>query len=562
MSSFGFTRLGALLFAGAALAATGCGNDHQTRLSQIDLPVDGTHLFLPLPVDVCQTSTDCEDGDRCTEDRCLSSECVRFTVPSEECCPADAIASNTFDDELDGSITLHNLTTDVGWSRVDGRGTGETAALYFGDPARDSYDTGGRVAGFVEMAPVTLPRDRENILSMRLFTQIETGLDYDLFYITAEDVTPGNAAPRASGDSLFAPPPADSVTHIYSKSDLPVTAFEGFALVDIALDEFAGKTVILRVHFDTLDGRDNQHVGIFLDDLRVESLCFRDLPCTTDADCVDETPDSCLVGACTDAGCAMADKCEPPPELSPCDAVDAPEGCCIADADCDDGDASTLDICDGATCEHTMNPDACVTDADCGDEDSCTSERCVAGVCAFRGDSGATCCVKADAAIADFDRDTLQGIYVTDNFETGVFWRTDATRSSKGDYALYCGEPVSQSYAFDRRVKSSATTRPLAIPAGGETTLVFDLYKNTRTTRHFDVFQVAILRDEGLFPLWTSKDLSDGTTQGAWNKIRVPLTDYAGQNIQVRFVFDSADAPPAGFEGTYLDSLRLETRCK
>jgi hypothetical protein len=120
---------------------------------------------------------------------------------------------------------------------------------------------------------------------------------------------------------------------------------------------------------------------------------------------------------------------------------------------------------------------------------------------------------------------------------------------------------VSQSYAADARVKSSATTRPLEIPEGGLTELVVDVFKATRPARNFDVLQVAVLRDEGLFPLWTSRELADGTTGGAWETLRVPLGDYAGQAIQLRFIFDSGDAPPAGFEGTYLDTLRLETRC-
>ena len=37
--------------------------------------------------------------------------------------------------------------------------------------------------------------------------------------------------------------------------------------------------------------------------------------------------------------------------------------------------------------------------------------------------------------------------------------------------------------------------------------------------------------------------------------------DTAGQSVQVRFVFDSVDAPGGAFEGTYLDSIRLVTRC-
>jgi len=261
-------------------------------------------------------------------------------------------------------------------------------------------------------------------------------------------------------------------------------------------------------------------------------------------------------------------------EPSPCEAVNASADvvCCVSDADCDDGDPTTVDLCEGTSCVHTANPDACTSDVDCDDGNACTAEVCLgpdgraipageAGTCAFRGATEGPCCVPGAVAIADFDAGTLGGLYVTDNTETGRFWRTDGTRTTGGDFALYCGDPVTQTYAADGRVKSSATTRPLEIPQGGLTELVFDVFKATRPARNFDVLQIAVLRDEGLFPLWTSRELPEGATGGAWQTLRVPLGDYAGQAIQLRFIFDSGDAPPPGLEGTYLDTLRLETRC-
>jgi hypothetical protein len=111
-------------------------------------------------------------------------------------------------------------------------------------------------------------------------------------------------------------------------------------------------------------------------------------------------------------------------------------------------------------------------------------------------------------------------------------------------------------------VKSSATTRTLEIPSGGQTSLAFDLLKRTRLTRNFDVFQVFVLRDGALLPAWSSKSLHDGTTASGWQRITVPLHQYAGQTIQIRFVFDSVDAPTGLFEGTYIDTIGLETVCR
>jgi hypothetical protein len=270
--------------------------------------------------------------------------------------------------------------------------------------------------------------------------------------------------------------------------------------------------------------------------------------------------DARVTDLATDTACdPSVDGCEP----SPCQAIGAPDDCCLVDADCDDGDPRTLDVCEGATCVHPRNPDACLADTDCDDDEACTTDRCLAdATCSHTGDASTGCCEAGMKTIADFDRESLQGLYVTDNFETGLFWRTDRTRATSGEFGLYCGDPVSQTYAHETRVKSSATTRTLEIPKGGETTLSFDLYKATRIAKHRDIFQVLALREGALFPLWTSKGLANGTTDGGWQRVTVPLTGYAGQSLQVRFVFDSVDALGEPFEGTYLDTISLETVCR
>jgi len=280
-----------------------------------------------------------------------------------------------------------------------------------------------------------------------------------------------------------------------------------------------------------------------------------------DGDCV--TGDACVASACSDIGCVMADLCQGE-EPSPCGLTGAPADCCIADADCDDGDARTLDVCDGASCVHNANPDACTTDLSCDDGEACTVDSCdlASATCGYTGRIGAGCCEPGTQAIAGFDAESLEGIYVTDNFETGLFWRADKTRSTSGEFSLYCGDPVTQIYASEVRVKSAATTRPLTVPKGGTTTLELDLFKATRTARNWDVFQVFALRDLALFSLWSSRELLDGTTGGTWQHLSISLMTYAGTDLQVRFVFDSVDAPESPYEGAYIDTIELVTRCQ
>ena len=244
----------------------------------------------------------------------------------------------------------------------------------------------------------------------------------------------------------------------------------------------------------------------------------------------------------------------------PCAAPGAHDNCCTSDADCDDGNPETLNICEGAECVASWAPEGCVSDAECADAEACTLDRCDAGQCIYEGTFGAACCAPESLAIASFDQESLEGIYVTDNLETGVFWRPDPTRSTSGGFSLYCGDPVTQTYGIGERVKSSATTPVMTVAAGGQTQLHFELFMATRASKQLDVFQVFVLRQGVLTPIWSSKVFASGSTMG-FLPVAVDLSHYAGQDIQLRFVFDSVDANAGSFEGIYLDQLRLETTC-
>ena len=57
---------------------------------------------------------------------------------------------------------------------------------------------------------------------------------------------------------------------------------------------------------------------------------------------------------------------------------------CANDAQCDDANACTADVCDPAGCRHDALPDCrpCQTVEDCDDHETCTTESCSAGKCA------------------------------------------------------------------------------------------------------------------------------------------------------------------------------------
>jgi len=56
---------------------------------------------------------------------------------------------------------------------------------------------------------------------------------------------------------------------------------------------------------------------------------------------------------------------------------------CTTAADCDDGDACTIDTCVGGTCNHAPDPACCTASSECNDGNLCTTDACVAGMCSF-----------------------------------------------------------------------------------------------------------------------------------------------------------------------------------
>ena len=621
-------RVGWRLWIAVALLAAGssgcCDNVPGPQVSGIHPPdsVPAEDLAIasaPTGDGACQTSVACEDGDPCTEDRCVAGACISMPIPGGTCCEDVAVYLEDFDG-YGLAMGLDPPWGAVGWTLSEQRATSPPSSLYFGDPGTLSYGNGMPVKGTAKTPSFKLPADREAMLTFRVFALIEPDLEYDVF--------------RVEADMLDAGLNVVDTFPIMGKADLPPQAYTGFALVDLPMSELAGQRVRLRLMFDTLDQLNNDYEGLYVDDLEVRGACPLMTPCASDAACDDADP--CTADACSDAGCVHGDLCggSDPGDGSttgvlgdetasegtanpdgtdttglgtgddtgaggdtgaagdagaaddtsagggdtssggggngdgggdpadPCLAPDALTDCCTSDAECEDGNPLTLDVCEGASCVATLNPDGCLTDADCDDGLGCTVDSCAAGsqVCSHTGGFGASCCTPGSLPIADFDAGTLQGVYVTDNLETGVFWTADKTRSLSGDYSLYCGDPIDQTYAIGERVKSSATTPVLQIPAGGHTSLVLELYKDTRTAADYDVFQVLVLRDGALQPAWTSKVLPGATTLG-WSTIVVGLEAYAGQQIQLRFVFDSVNGTELPYEGVYIDTLRVDTTC-
>ena len=117
-----------------------------------------------------------------------------------------------------------------------------------------------------------------------------------------------------------------------------------------------------------------------LSDITVKGPCatLGDACCVKDADCNDGN--TCTVDVCPVPGGACGH--DPTP------------GCCLTAADCDDGNSCTQDACPvaGGACAHTPSLGCCNSNTDCGDGDLCTADICSGpgGTCSHPNING--CC--------------------------------------------------------------------------------------------------------------------------------------------------------------------------
>ena len=561
------------------LLLAACGSSTPAQLSQaIDGPgvlspeaLANTPIFdgpqaAPTP---CAEVADCDDANPCTEDLCLDGVCERTALPLQQCCQDTPLSFHAFDPESAAELKVLGGTGDVQWNLSASRAVSPPTSAHFGDPTSGRMGGGERVGGTLLLPAVTLPAEPFATLSFWIYTDIDSSPNRDTLRIFADLVVPGGLT--------------IATVRLMGKEALPSEAYDGFIKINLPVDELAGHTVRLRLKFDSIVAPSAARQGVFIDDLEITTRCPEDArESSDDGSGSPSTVGEDTTGASTDTitggdGANTSSESEAAHGTSggsdssgtlvsgdapadPCDAPDAHANCCTSDADCDDGNAATVNVCEGAECVAAWSPAGCEVDSDCADGEACTIDRCVSGQCVFEGVFGDACCAPGSQTLASFDSESLEGIFVTDNLETGVFWRPDPTRATSGGFSLYCGEPQAQTYGIGERVKSSATTPMLTLPPGGQTRLRFDLFMITRPDTHLDVFQVFVLRDGALTPVWSSKVFVAGTTAG-FLPIDVDLSSYAGQSIQLRFVFDSVDGHASSLEGTYLDSLRLETTC-
>jgi len=501
---------------------------------------------------------DCDDGIDATLNECPVPGGACQFPPCLSCC--QGVSSTFLNANFDqGSLAQFDVINDndpndaVTW-RLDGSAPHSGSyAVYFGDPACHTYYTGA-VDAFCKPVSLTQEDAKRVRAGLRTKTIALGACVYALVFWA-----------RFEGEAPW-PPPLQSVDQlkitVTSGSDAPVQVFASASNTDTNstggqwrqfvadLTAWTNRSIQITFTFDSVDGNDNLHYGVMLDDIVVRSLADVS-PCTTvtcPADGKQCTSDACTYftnGAADAAGvCAYLND----------------------DPDCTD----------------------CTQDSQCAGA-QCMTGTCVEGKCAFGLDE--VCCksvLEGVTQLWDFGAG-FGGWTVKDASDTTVAWHEAPGKGVGGTGAVYFGDPdhpcafepaaVCPSYDNGLKVKGTLESPSVVLPANAAHQLfVFDLKLSTEWNG-----QVGAISNAGgldrltlwgragntTTPLWTSDAIGGNTTvlnaDGAWvsewRRISVDVSMYQGQAVAFGFTFDTGDYNNNDNEGVFLDNVSLVVAC-
>lgn len=518
---------------------TACGGDldcaHIQGCCYVGVCASGTCVARAL-TDCCSVPGPCAvstplHAATCAE-TCVAGGCEKtLRLPDADCGAPELWDLDLTTDPL-SQVTVADSDPDdrVAWHPTLRRGLGGGPSLHAGDVVCPTYYSGPLDAACRPLDPaaeadtvrlsldsgaVLLPVDRPAVAELWLWLDLErsgrpAGATYDGVEVSAIDDA-GVLWPRWSSRQT---PPAP-------RTWTPV-------LVD--LSELAGRTVRLRVAFDTVDGRDNDHEGVYLGALRVFP------PCASDRGC--PAPTACAQGTVT--------------AITP-----SSDSLCVSHAPEP-----------GAPCVQ------CNTDDQCATSDPCDTGVCNAGRCEVTRTLTAECCTPAEAfpPPAAFEVD-LGPDWRIDAPTVGA-WHRSERRAHGGQGALRFGVPGAAETAPAGEAASGEVWSPPLVPPPDAPAWTFWVWLSTEfdgapdplNPAGLDLLEAVVAVDTGapvsLPPavVWDSRAIG-GTSGGAWWPVSIDLGPFAGQVVRLGWRFATGDAEANDGEGAFIDDVSAVRVC-
>ncbi len=477
---------------------------------------------------------------------CVAGGChARLKLPEDGCGrilwawtgEATDVPFEVVDSAPEDTVTWHPSARRA-LARPDGRAA--AVSMYAGDTRCPTYHTGPLDAACVPVhgasaAPVAL-----RLVTPQLALPWAVPAVAEVWLWASLEAHPDDGSPAYDGVELRLRREDGAELTLWSSRDDPLPDAR-WAPVLLDLSPHAGELASLVVSFDTRDGLDNDHEGVYLGRLVVR------VPCASERVCPPPTP--CTGGAMTPIAGLDDGLCVPAPA--------DPERACVA----------------------------CLSRADCPPSppgafsDPCDEVRCDDGRCVWDRTVTASCCSPLDAwpGPPSFEA-PLEGWELSPAPALGAFggWSRSDLRAHEGLWALRFGAlmpdgtPTPGLLAPQDEPASGAAWAPPTVAPPDAPTLAFwvwlsnewDAAPGGANPLGLDLLRVAVRRVGADLPpavVWDSMALG-GTTAGAWARVEVPLDTFAGLPIQVGFLFDTGDAT-ANEGAVYVDDVALTRRC-
>ncbi len=463
--------------------------------------------------------SECPSPDPCLAASCApEGGCQLALAPSDACC-FDRVLLAEDAESPDTASQISDLAPSsapaIRWNRSAHRAFTGAFGWYFGDPSALNFDNGERVAGRLELSPVTLPSDRLARLIFHVYADVEAGPTWDLLVVRV--ATPDSSTPVFVKDAGF--------------------TVDGWQRVSVDLAAFAGRTVSIQFDFDSVEATLNDTEGLTLDAIWVLTDCEVAPGCAAAPDCDDAL--ACTVETCSDNRCAYTPRA----------------GCCALESDCDDGDACTHDACVAGACSHSAQsaPGCC----DCDDADACTIDTCLDGTCSYAPSTALACC-EPTALAETFDDPFTAWTFTGTPGDCAWYIEIKPTSPPGGAAtALVYGNGAN----YDCGLTSGVARSPsLTLTAGVRWTLQARVWLQTEVPTSVDILSLFAVTATGLeVELWT-KPAGPGAQQ-KWLTIARDLSAFGGLEITLQWRFDTADDKNNDLAGPRVDSISLTSTC-
>ncbi len=225
----------------------------------------------------------------------------------------------------------------------------------------------------------------------------------------------------------------------------------------------------------------------------------------------------------------------------------------------------------GGQCPAANGSPCCQADAECDDGDPCTADLCTGNVCGHTPITGPGCCEPL-VWQKNFDTGTAEG-FTLQNSGGGPFpgmeggWQvSDLCGSHSAPYALYFGMGngifgqciYSIGFPLPEGLSGTATSPSIKLPAGTPA-LSFWYVADILPLANDDLLKLEVIKSGQASTLWSKNNVPQLGPN--WQKANLSLAAWSGQTISLRWSFQTSGGQQAPGMGVLVDDILITNPC-